>query len=147
MVEDSTSSEPWASLFTHCNTSTSKCHIYGSKSSLVAQLVKNLPAMQETRVQFLGKSPGEGNGNTLHYSCLENPMDRGVWWATVHGVERIRHDLATKPPHRLHDSSELIIKVKRWGVDQFLEISAPSPKLVEIILPLISLWNYTACKT
>ena len=33
-----------------------------------------------------GRSPGEGNGNPLQYSCLENPMDRGVWWATVHGA-------------------------------------------------------------
>ena len=34
----------------------------------------------------LGRVPGEGNGNPLQYSCLENPMDRGAWWATVHGV-------------------------------------------------------------
>ena len=34
----------------------------------------------------LGGSPGEGHGNPLHYSCLENPMDRGAWWATVHGI-------------------------------------------------------------
>ena len=33
-----------------------------------------------------GRSPGEGNGNSLQYSCLENPMDRGAWWATVHEV-------------------------------------------------------------
>ena len=33
-----------------------------------------------------GRSPGEGNGNPLQYSCLENPVDRGAWWATVHGV-------------------------------------------------------------
>ena len=33
-----------------------------------------------------GRSPGGGNGNPLQYSCLENPMDRGAWWATVHGV-------------------------------------------------------------
>ena len=33
-----------------------------------------------------GRSPGEGNSNPLQYSCLENPMDRGTWWATVHGV-------------------------------------------------------------
>ena len=45
-----------------------------------------------------GRSPGEGNGNPLQYSCLENPMDRGAWWATVHGVARVGHDLATKPP-------------------------------------------------
>ena len=34
----------------------------------------------------LGRTPGEGTGNPLQYSCLENSMDRGVWWATVHGV-------------------------------------------------------------
>ena len=33
----------------------------------------------------LGQSPGEGHGNSFQYSCLENPMDRGAWWATVHG--------------------------------------------------------------
>ena len=38
----------------------------------------------------LGKIPGEGNGNPLQYSCLENPMDRGAWWATVHGVAKSR---------------------------------------------------------
>ena len=36
----------------------------------------------------LGRSPGEGNGNPLQYSCLENPMDREAWWATVHGVAK-----------------------------------------------------------
>ena len=35
-----------------------------------------------------GRSPGEGNGNPLQYSCLENPMDRGAWWATVCGVTK-----------------------------------------------------------
>ena len=45
-----------------------------------------------------GRSPGEGNGNPLQYSCLENPMDRGAWQATVHGVTRAGHDLVTKPP-------------------------------------------------
>ena len=45
----------------------------------------------------LGRCPGEGNGNPLQYPCLENPMDRGAWWATVHGVVRVGHDLATKP--------------------------------------------------
>ena len=45
-----------------------------------------------------GRSPGEGDGNPLQYSCLENPMDRGAWWATVHRASRVRHDLATIPP-------------------------------------------------
>ena len=40
----------------------------------------------------LGRSPGEGNGNPLQDSCLENPLDRGAWRARVHGVARVRHD-------------------------------------------------------
>ena len=42
----------------------------------------------------LGRSPGEGNGNPLQYSCLENPMDRGAWEATVHGVAKSRTQLS-----------------------------------------------------
>ena len=42
-----------------------------------------------------GRSAGEGNGNLLQYSCLENPMDSRAWWATVHGVQRVRHNWAT----------------------------------------------------
>ena len=38
------------------------------------------------------RAPGGGNSNPLEYSCLENPMDRGAWKATVHGVERVRHN-------------------------------------------------------
>ena len=41
-----------------------------------------------------GRSPGEGKGNPLQYSCLENPMDRGAWWATVHGVAKSRTRLS-----------------------------------------------------
>ena len=46
----------------------------------------------------LGRSPGEGNDNPVQYSYLENPMDREAWQATVRGIARVRHDLATKPP-------------------------------------------------
>ena len=42
----------------------------------------------------LGRFPGEGNGNPLQYSCLENPMDGGAWWATVHGVAKSRTQLS-----------------------------------------------------
>ena len=45
-----------------------------------------------------GRSPGEGNGNLLQYSCLGNPTDRDNWWVALHGVARIGHNLATKPP-------------------------------------------------
>ena len=51
-------------------------------------VVKNLPA-NAGDIGFIsewGKFPGEGNGNPLQYSCLGNPMDRGAWQATVHGV-------------------------------------------------------------
>ena len=51
-------------------------------------MVKNLPANigDMSLISGLGRSPGEGNGNPLQYSCLGNPMDRGAWWATIHGV-------------------------------------------------------------
>ena len=103
-------------------------------ASLVAQLVKNSSAMQETPVQFLGmgrsggeekglptlvflifpsgsdgkesacnvgdlslipglgRFPGEGNGNPLQYSCLENSVVRGAWRATVHGIAKSQQD-------------------------------------------------------
>jgi len=41
-----------------------------------------------------GRSPGEGNDNPLQYSCLENSMDRGVWWATVHGIAKNQTQLS-----------------------------------------------------
>ena len=55
---------------------------------LMAQVVKNLLATQEILglIPGSGRFPGEGNGNLLQYSCLENSMDTGAWWATVHGV-------------------------------------------------------------
>ena len=55
-------------------------------SSLVAQMVKNLTAMHE--IPGSGRSPGKGTGYPLHYSCLENSMDRGAWQPTVHGVSK-----------------------------------------------------------
>ena len=48
-----------------------------------------------------GRSSGEENGNPLWYSCLENPMDRGAWQATVHGIAKVRLDLATNHHHQL----------------------------------------------
>ena len=67
-------------------------------------VVKNLPTMQEsqeTRVRSLGQddSLGEGHGNLLQYSCLENPMDRGAWQATVLGVTKSRTGLKQLSTH------------------------------------------------
>ena len=62
--------------------------------------VKNPPANagDTGSIPGLGRSPGEGNDYPLQYSCLGNPMDRGAWQAAAHGVARVRHNLATKPP-------------------------------------------------
>ena len=61
------------------------------RASQVALVVKNLPAnaggIQDSGlIPELGRSPGGGHGNPLQYSCLANPMDRGAWWAAVHGA-------------------------------------------------------------
>ena len=63
-----------------------------------SSVIKNLPVVQEMQetgsVPGSGRSPGEGNGNPLQYTCLGNPMDREAWWAAVHGVTNER--LTTK---------------------------------------------------
>ena len=56
------------------------CGSDGKESSCNAEDLGLIPG--------LGRSPGEGNGNSLQYSCLENSMDRGTWWVTVHGVTK-----------------------------------------------------------
>ena len=69
------------------------------QASQVVLVVKNLPAnVGDIRdaglIPGLGRTPGEGNGNPLQYSCLENPMDREAWQTTVHGIayELIKED-------------------------------------------------------
>ena len=69
----------------------------------MALVVKNPPAdvgdiRDMDSIPGSERSPGGGPCNPLQYSCLENLMDRGAWQATFHGVARVRHDLATKPP-------------------------------------------------
>ena len=55
-----------------------------------------------------GRSPGEGNGNLIQYSCLENPMDGGGWWATVHGVAKeAGPDLVTKEQQQQYSNKFL----------------------------------------
>ena len=90
----------------------------------VAVVIKNLPANAgDVRdlglVPGLGRSPGEGNGNPLQYSCLENPTDRGTWWATVQKFAKGQTQLkslstheCTKHTHRRWISSNGICKVR-----------------------------------
>ena len=64
---------------------------YGMKKSFLgSSVIKNLPANAGDAGSILesGRSSGEGIGNSLHYSCLGNPMDEGSWWATVHGIAK-----------------------------------------------------------
>ena len=65
-------------------------------------MVKNPPANARYSglIPRSGRSPGKGNGNPLRYSCLGNSMDRGVWWATVHGVSKSRTGLSE---HRMQE--------------------------------------------
>ena len=66
-------------------------------ASQVALVIKNPPANAGDRrdmssIPGSGRSPEEGHSNPLQYSCLENPMDRGAWWAIIHGLHRVGHD-------------------------------------------------------
>ena len=56
-------------------------------------VVKNPPANAEDTglIPGLGRSPGEGNGNLLQYACLENPMERGAWWAPIIGLQTVKN--------------------------------------------------------
>ena len=68
-------------------------------------VVKNLPANAKDMRHYIssipgsGRSPGEGHGNSLQYSCLENPVDRGAWWAIVHGVAKNQTQLKRLSMH------------------------------------------------
>jgi len=70
-------------------------------------MVKNLPASSGDTIDVgliprSGRFPGGGNDSPLQYSCLENFMDRGAWWATVHGVSKSRTQLSM---HRTYTGS------------------------------------------
>ena len=74
-------------------------HIYSKKLGFPSgSVAKNLPAMQEMRARFLGQEDPLEMETAPHSSFLawEIPMDQGAWWAIVHGLQRVRHNLATK---------------------------------------------------
>ena len=80
-------SSSWILLFLPINHHSLQCFPYGSDSKGSACEEGDLGL-----IPGLGKFPGEGNSSPLLYPCLENPMDRGAWWATVHGIERVGHN-------------------------------------------------------
>ena len=91
VVHGVTKSQTRLSLWTELNTMSFQGFPHNSVGKKSACNAGDLGSIPGSR-----RSPGEGNGNPLQYSCLENPMDRGTWRATVHGVTRVGHDLATK---------------------------------------------------
>ena len=104
----------------------------GHRVSLVAQRLKRLLAMRETWVWSLARedSPGEGNGSPLQYSCLENPMDRGTWWATVHRV--------AKSWTRLSDFTFTFIGFQDSLTEKVMDVCACS----NTVPPIWSMWAH-----
>ena len=90
--------------------------LYFCWASLIAHLVKNLFAMQKTWVQFLGWEdfPGEGNGNPLQHSCLENPMNRPAWQASPWGC-KVRDDLRLNHHHSFSYSHYIYVVMLHQG--------------------------------
>ena len=81
-------------------------------------MVKNLPAGDLGSIPRLGRSPGEGNGYPLQYSCLENPMNRGDWHATVHGVIKSQTQL-----NNFHYEHSFLVQVMILSIGHSCTIS------------------------
>ena len=97
-------------------------------------VVNNLLADVGDRALSLhqGESPGGGNGNPLQYSCLESPMDRGAWWATVYGVAKVKHD--DDWAHNRYEAAS------HWGFDLHL----PSDNNVEnIFISILAICRFS----
>ena len=106
-------------------------------ASQVAPVVKNLPAnagdiRDMGSIPGSGRSPREGHGNPLQYSCLENPMDRGVWWATVHRLCVTESDTTEAT---WHACNRQVITVSKKRESNTTEISSME-QLLFIIPPV-----------
>ena len=90
----------------------------------------------------LGRSPGEGNGYSLQCSCLDNPMDRGAWWATVHRVPKSRTWLKHLSMHACTSSHE-----KTWRKLRSILLSEKRQLEKATYCVITTLWCYGKCKT
>ena len=89
-----------------------------------------------------GRSPGKGNDYPLQYSCLENSMDRGAWWATVYWVARVAkvgHDYTNTSTFLLLLIIKSEMKIIRWSIKRKLKTRSLSKEVKEIRLKLIAL--------
>ena len=101
------------------------------QASQAAQAVKKFSSVQSLRrvrpdnagdvgsIPGLGRSPGGGHGNPLQYSCLENPIDRGAWQATVHGVAKSQTGLSNLA-HAMYLSTPFLLGLAKPSVIAFL---------------------------
>ena len=111
-------------------------------------VVKNLLASAGDTglIPGLGRSPEEGSGNPLQCSCLENPMDKGAWWATVHGVaKRVRHYWTTEcactsPLKRQPSLAFSWRRCLRWGLRSFWQVNSVFLGLSHLYILLIFVW-------
>ena len=117
----------------------------------VALVVKSLPAnaREASSIPGLRRSPAVGNSNPLQYSCLENPMDRGTWWATVHGATRVRHDWTTEQACMHTSFFCASIRILSLGlllkdVPSTIVLSLPAPSLLPLYW-IISINIKTGC--
>ena len=93
-------------------------------------VVKNAPALQETEgdtdsIPGSGRSPGGGQGNPFQDSFLENPMDRGAWWAMVHGVTKSRTQLKRLSTHAWKDQVKQNVIHIQMRKDYLVEFKKP----------------------
>ena len=103
-------------------------------------MVKNLPANAEDlgSIPGLGRSPGEGNGNPLQCSCLENPRDGGAWWAAVYGVAQSQTRLKWQQQTSCSAGKTPLF----WCLQQKVPPPVGLPVVVCSALVLLSLWAY-----
>ena len=132
-IQEATEGENWEGYHSHIGW-------------MVAQMVKNLPAMQETQVQSLGQEdPRRREWQPTQYSCLENPMERGVWWATVHGVTKSGTGMSgchllTHHSHGLGPSGKKICKNWPLGGDAGLSVKLSTKRRHRLTSHLRSYW-------
>ena len=89
-------------------------------------------------IPITGRSPGKGHGNPFQYSCLENPLDRGAWWASVCGSQRVGHDWTTKNIHHTETGS-VLPSYKQWFV-------FPTSKGLSFLQAMVCVNNYSHYK-